>query len=1622
MAILLFESKRDDLLIPYFELVKDKIPELTLGKFKTMMLDKLAAQGRLTNLSLGSNFYLAGATKYYFQGQLTTDGKANILDGDTTTPDNWNNEVCERLNVLINILRNAYIDTVGTTFEQPEDFGTLTLPKLLKKYNKKIQAAVDEKTAKMTKKELTGNRVGNGYTFDILYSYADATKYERATAPGSWCITYGAGHYSCYVTKPEFSKYGGIHYVVFLKDGYENLDRNDFPGEGYTPSKPHDEYGNSMICYLQRNDSWKPTYITSRWNHGYGETHGTEADHAYNLDEFCEITGVTPEELEGIYQIWRKNSGTSVGKAVDAKTMREYTKNIVRRLKYAQMLINTSEDPHNALVSSAGAKLETLLFGDENNSRKNICSYVIKEDDTNFIFFRDRTNIILESLRLENDASIATAGKFWGNREDNNDVIVVYDEKTNMLYSVRYHSFISVGGVYKFKRVRESFNSSSRLVFAEVRMKKDEAALISLINHRPLKLPNGDFWYHYVIGNGISHYEGNSITCLTLSEKSLPNLLQFFYKDEKGSVFYNVSENRFVNLEEKMLEALPKDFGGEYYGGSRVSLMTYNGAMTKPVEDKKNPGTKRFVPSYSIVLNSRSFGQYILDEKLVPVSIYGEVKFGHISIINNRFFSVRTYNGGYNAPDYLYDLVHKKYVGIGDKPIVFRGSHSCENDNLRYYTLTNETYGQGYLLYDGEAGLLLRNPFNHSLYFRMRNSCSSRNGDGGDLRIFKDDFDYYDYWASLPENCDRRALADKELENHVIPIRDMEIEYVPNNLPVNDEYEVVNKNKNNAEVEAVKEPLNESKRDDLLLPYLDILRSKGIDMKLGQFKTYMLDLLSSKGGMHNLSLASNYYLAGATRYYFNGDLTLNKDLSIFKNDPSAVDQWNEEVCKRLDTLIVILRNAYIDTVGTTFEQPEDFGTLSLAKLLRKYNKKIDSELGIVSEKKPKEEEPEEVFDPHVGNGYTYDILYSYADATKYERFTSPGSWCITYGTQHYNYYMRALACHYVIFLKEGYEKLNRADFPGPGFTKEKPHDEYGNSMIAYLQRNDGWGPTYITSRWNHGYGNTSGTEADHAYDINEFMQITGVSEDELKRIYNEWSKKRQKMHREINPEVLELRAEKKGVLRLLKYAQMRLNGGEAPENLFKLTKNILGNQDQNGNLPFKKGIFEAMLLYDEHNSYLKHYRFIIDRGNILFDTLEDVWNSTKRYQAIYSNSNYRINWNEDASYKNSHIKDVLFIRKESGYLAYDLRRRSYITVDGVKAFKYIPENYYSNNTPYVFYPVAMSKTQVALISTANNMPLKMPNGECWMSAYGTNITEGRGWGRSTSFKMVSESDYEIMLCTVYDSSSGEKYFYNLKKRRFSKYLDLSEIGGSERNTNVELVHSGTIRIPKTYGIKRIGYDKKDTLIFNENDERISFFGFDKFVLAKHFDNTNLYYVSFQPNEENLNKITEAGYRMAKPDKIDENFFLFFDDAIKAIPMINGDEIPLIYLNSTKIGGRYACIRIEQPTSSDWRYCYFYYIYDMERHGFLINPTGWPAKYLFDIGYSPAGEPKDWRYRVDRISNDSWSSSNTGRVLRELNPDTLEIDESTMEHANSVPGFIATPNNNPFNREGNAERM
>ena len=132
--------------------------------------------------------------------------------------------------------------------------------------------------------------------------------------------------------------------------------------------------------------------------------------------------------------------------------------------------------------------------------------------------------------------------------------------------------------------------------------------------------------------------------------------------------------------------------------------------------------------------------------------------------------------------------------------------------------------------------------------------------------------------------------------------------------------------------------LNESRRDDMLLPYVNLLRGKGVNTNVSQLKQFLLAKFVNEGLIRNLSLSSNFYLAGVARYYFNGDLTTNKVLNVY--DESQKDVFNEEICERLNACILVLRNAYIDTVGTQFEQPEDFGELKLNALLRKYKKKI----------------------------------------------------------------------------------------------------------------------------------------------------------------------------------------------------------------------------------------------------------------------------------------------------------------------------------------------------------------------------------------------------------------------------------------------------------------------------------------------------------------------------------------------------------------------------------------------------------------------------------------------------------------------------------------------------------
>jgi len=585
--------------------------------------------------------------------------------------------------------------------------------------------------------------------------------------------------------------------------------------------------------------------------------------------------------------------------------------------------------------------------------------------------------------------------------------------------------------------------------------------------------------------------------------------------------------------------------------------------------------------------------------------------------------------------------------------------------------------------------------------------------------------------------------------------------------------------------------LNESKRDELLLPYLNIYKQKtGRDVTLGKFKEMMLYKLGVQGGLQNLSKSSNYYLVGATKYYFNGDLTNNNDLSIFHENFNDDDDWNREIGVRLNACINILRNAYIDSIGTQFEQPEDFGVLTLPKLLRKYNAKINAALGIVTEpKKKKEEKPEEVVDTNVGKGYTFDILYKYDDATKYNVPTQPGAWCITYGSNHFNGYVRRLGIHYVIFLKNGYQNIKRPQKPGRGFTYGKPHDEYGNSMIAMLQSNNSWEPVYITSRWNHGAGGIR-CEADHAYTTEEFCQITGVTKEDLQRIYEIWLKNKDKRgargtRATQTPEERERALDK---LRKIKYAQMRINGGEDPNNLFAVDAVLYGKSTFSENpgtghevYDFKNSVYVCTLRENNEDEAGEEQLsrptfFLVDKGNVVFETVTNAlgfpWQNGTQVGFISAEKYYQRNDPEDKS-KMHNI--VLFRKAETHpWLLYDTRRHAFLEIDGVKRFKYLPTRWDRSNDEGLmnqFYEVKLTENKTALVKISNNLPLRLPNGRCWFN----NIKfSGRNYRNHVNGEFIGGKNDLILAINAFrenaagggDEEGYDTYFYSVKRNRF----------------------------------------------------------------------------------------------------------------------------------------------------------------------------------------------------------------------------------------------------------------
>lgn len=715
--------------------------------------------------------------------------------------------------------------------------------------------------------------------------------------------------------------------------------------------------------------------------------------------------------------------------------------------------------------------------------------------------------------------------------------------------------------------------------------------------------------------------------------------------------------------------------------------------------------------------------------------------------------------------------------------------------------------------------------------------------------------------------------------------------------------------------------LNESKRDDLLLPYVELLNAKGIKCTTGILKKWLLRHLTENGGLRNLSLGSNFYLAGAARYYFNGDLTTNKNLDVFNNGNENNDVWKTDICERLNALILILRNSVVDSIGETFEQPEDFGELPIAKLLRKYGAKINKELGIETVKKSKNKE--DVVDTlnrdaSVGNNYTFDILYSFNDAKRYYNATNPGAWCITYGEGHYNSYKRRLGIHYVILRKNGWEDTPRVK--GPDWTSQKPQDEYGCSLIALLQSNTNGEPVYITSRWNHGHhSDNSNCEADHAFTKEEFFQKTGINDNDLQRIFEIWKKDNTEGKRKGSTKNPEEKATALRSLRDLKYRQMRINGGENPDFALIDRLHDMSNEEYARIISERKTILlgngkpsSSIIIYQvalEGN----YYFVLVDRGKILFETLtpsdsyrqQSWWGKTFDYSNNTNGSEY--SWLKNA---------IVYRRGENSFMIYCINYRKFLDIGGVTKFKYLNNvSKYGTENP-VYYEMKLSNNQVALVDILTNKAIRLPNGEYWSESIKWEGKNGY-YGRTVKPKLVS-GDVKYLVFN-YDSAAGTVYFYDTTKHRFMD-VDLSDFTDK---SHMVIKSAKIASDPEIMLVGNDGYIHSENIFYlYKNNKKVSINGIDKFNFYRKFENTN---------------IIALGINTSVDQDIYKMIYYYWLSDIQSFIEINGEPFKLKESYMRRINnGQCFYIKIFDNPNGDY-YNDLYAVYCTENNTLLKNP-------------------------------------------------------------------------------------
>ena len=645
--------------------------------------------------------------------------------------------------------------------------------------------------------------------------------------------------------------------------------------------------------------------------------------------------------------------------------------------------------------------------------------------------------------------------------------------------------------------------------------------------------------------------------------------------------------------------------------------------------------------------------------------------------------------------------------------------------------------------------------------------------------------------------------------------------------------------------------LNEGKRDEALSMFLPLFQKRGIQTNVSQLKQFLLNKFVTEAGIHSLSKGSNFYLLGVAKYYFNGDLTDNVRVNALY--PKFKDRFIPDVCRKLDIIIDILRNKYIDSVGTKFALPEDFGKLSIESLFRKYQKSIEKE-------SEKEEKPNlnASQSTKVNGKYTYEIIYDYEQAKKYKEYTTPGAWCITYGKQHYDGYIKMLKIHYVIFRQNGFERIPRKK--GPNWTKDKPQDTYGNSLIAVLQSNINGEPVYITSRWNHGtLSDNTSCEADHAYTKEEFFTVTGCNDALLQKIFEEWNTNYKLYRKNHSSDRKVANMEKLDVLRQFKYAQMLLNGGANLKDVVKDCYPIRDGKNFNGTY--------IVSLKKDGDPWFT----LMDRKKMFYDTFL----MKNSFTIGHKGTNYT------ALSKNEIYANV------NSYYIFDHIHHQFVDLEGHSMFTYVSWNikdeYFKGD--YKFAVIALSENQMALLDLVSMKPIRAKNGSCWFES----ITEvgarsiNAGIGRSVNLPYMYGGE---ILEMVYDSAAGQKYYFNTNTNNF---IDTSDEDGFRVYGCINLGDESYLEYFKGYrdGMKYWTLDKLKNINTNE---WLVVNGYDTFKHVKIDKSKVIGYIGYDEDVAHYVDMTTWKMLMIEGKPIETRTISFFNVNNYCAISLSRDEV------------------------------------------------------------------------------------------------------------------------------------